>query len=213
MKRYELTKEQWEQVQQIIPPQSTGKRGRPRKDNRNMLNGMLWIVHSGAQWQELPEVYGPWQSVYVRFAKWRDDGTLEAVFRALSADMDMDNLSLDSTCVKIHESANGGGKTTDQEAGFPSQRLHRSIGVSVYSRIWWQGTLGRVPFSHQQYLGLSILPKPASSWNIRRTFPLSPLRSWISVCNSFTFSFNEQSKESMNDKICRLIKNQIADSQ
>lgn len=36
-----------------------------------MLNGMLWIVRSGAQWRELPETYGPWQSVYARFAKWR----------------------------------------------------------------------------------------------------------------------------------------------
>ena len=82
----------------------------PRKDNRTMLNGMLWIAGSGAQWRELPEAYGPWQSVYARFAKWRDDGTLETVFDALSEDADMENLSIDSTCIKVHESANGGGK-------------------------------------------------------------------------------------------------------
>lgn len=75
-----------------------------------MLNGMLWIARSGAQWRELPEGYGPWQSVYARFAKRRDDGTLEMVFRELSADADMENLSIDSTCIKVHESANGGGK-------------------------------------------------------------------------------------------------------
>ena len=110
MKRHELTKEQWERVKAVLPAKRTGKRGRPRKDDRNMLNGMLWIVRSGAQWRELPEAYGPWQSVYARFAKWRDDGTLEVIFRALSADADMENLSLDSTCIKVHESANGGGK-------------------------------------------------------------------------------------------------------
>ena len=82
-----------------------------------MLNGMRWIVRSGAQWRELPEVYGPWQSVYARFAKWRDDGTLEAVFHALSEDADMENLSVDSTCVKVHESANGGEKTADKAVG------------------------------------------------------------------------------------------------
>ena len=82
-----------------------------------MLNGMLWITHSGAQWRELPEVYVPWQSVYARFAKWRDEGTLEAVFRVLSADANMENLSLDSTCIKVHESANGGGKTADKAIG------------------------------------------------------------------------------------------------
>ena len=66
MKRYELTKEQWERVKAVLPPERTGKRGRPRKDDRKMLNGMLWIVRSGAQWRELPEAYGPWQSVYAR---------------------------------------------------------------------------------------------------------------------------------------------------
>lgn len=82
-----------------------------------MLNGMLWIVRSGAQWRELPAAYGPWQSVYARFSKWRDDGTLEAVFHALSGDADMENLSVDSTCVKVHESANGGKKTADKAVG------------------------------------------------------------------------------------------------
>lgn len=51
-----------------------------------------------------------WQSVYTRFAKWRDEGTLKAIFRALSEDADMENLSLDFTCVKVRKSANGGGK-------------------------------------------------------------------------------------------------------
>ena len=52
----------------------------------------------------------PGSQCNARFAKWRDDGTLEAIFHALSADADMENLSLDSTCSKVHESANGGGK-------------------------------------------------------------------------------------------------------
>lgn len=110
MKRYELTTEEWKRVRPLLPPEETGKRGRPRKDNRMMLNGMLWIARSGAQWMELPEAYGPWQSVYARFAKWRDDGTLENVAHVLSEDADMENLSIDSTCIKVHESANGGGK-------------------------------------------------------------------------------------------------------
>ena len=117
MKRYELTKEQWERVKAVLEPERTGKRGRPRKDDRKMLNGMVWIVRSGAQWRELPEAYGPWQSVYARFAKWRDDGTLEAIFHALSADADMENLSLDSTCIKVHESANGEEKTANKAVG------------------------------------------------------------------------------------------------
>ena len=86
-----------------------------------MLNGMLWIVRSGAQLRELPAAYGLGQSVYARFSKWRDDGTLEAVFHALSGDADMENLSVDSTCVKVHESANCGKKNSGY-GGWPYQR-------------------------------------------------------------------------------------------
>lgn len=110
MRRYELTNEEWERIKDLLPPERTGKKGRPCMDNRKMLNGMLWIARSGAQWRELPSHYGKWSGVYTRFRKWRDDGVLEAVFRALSADSDMENLGIDSTSIKVHQSANGGKK-------------------------------------------------------------------------------------------------------
>lgn len=109
-KRYELTNEQWKRIAPLLPPEKTGKKGRPGKDNRSMMNGILWIARSGAQWRCLPECYGPWQSVYSRFRKWQKDGVLEAVFRALSKDADMENLSIDSTSIRVHESANGNKK-------------------------------------------------------------------------------------------------------
>ena len=104
---YDLTEEQWKRIQPLLPPENTGKKGRPRKDDRTMVNGMLWMNRSGAQWRQLPERYGPWQSVYARFAKWRDDGILKSIFTELSKDTDPENLSIDSTCVKVHESSNG----------------------------------------------------------------------------------------------------------
>lgn len=110
MRRYELTNEEWNRIKDLLPPENTGKKGRPCKDNRIMLNGMLWIARSGCQWRELPEYYGKWQGLYTRFRKWRDNGTLEKVFRALSGDADMETLSIDSTSIKVHESANGGVK-------------------------------------------------------------------------------------------------------
>ena len=73
-----------------------------------MLNGMMWIARSGAQWRELPEKYGPWQTVYSKFRKWNDEGVLEKVFNSLSEDADMENLSIDSTSIRVHQSANGG---------------------------------------------------------------------------------------------------------
>lgn len=112
MKRFDLTNAEWERILPFLPPQNTGKKGRPPKDHRVMLNGMIWIDRTGAQWRELPDCYGPWQSVYSRFRLWKDKGVWERVFRALSADYDSENLSVDSTCSKVHQSANGGKKNT-----------------------------------------------------------------------------------------------------
>ena len=128
---YELTDEQWKRIQPLLPPENTGKKGRPRKDDRTMLNGMLWMNHSGAQWRQLPECYGPWQSVYARFAKWRDDGIWEKIFTELSQDADAENLSIDSTCVKVHESSNGGEKTENKAVGRTKGGLNTKIHAIV----------------------------------------------------------------------------------
>lgn len=71
-KRYELTDEQWERVRGLI---IYSKMGWPPKDDRVMLNAMLWVARSGAGWKNLSEQYGPWKTVYSRFCKWPDDGT------------------------------------------------------------------------------------------------------------------------------------------
>ena len=107
MRRYELTPVEWERESPILPAQNTGQKGRPPKDNRVMLNGMLWIDRSGTQWREC---YGPWQSVYARFRKGKDEGVFERIFKELSADYDPENLSVDSTCSKVRQSANGNKK-------------------------------------------------------------------------------------------------------
>ncbi len=109
MKRYEISNREWESIKDKLP-ERTGKRGRPAKNNRIMLNGMLWIAKTGAQWREMPECYEPWQSVYARFRKWQKDGVWEKIFHTLSSDADMENLSIDSTMAKAHQSTNGGFK-------------------------------------------------------------------------------------------------------
>ena len=112
-KRYELTESEWDQIKDMLPPEhpKEGKRGRPAKcDNRSAMNGILWIARGGAPWRELPERYGSWQTVYSRFRKWRDMGVFEAIFQALSIGADFENISIDSTSCKVHQSANGGEK-------------------------------------------------------------------------------------------------------
>lgn len=69
LRRYELTDREWEQIAPLLPPEKTGKPGRPSKDNRMMLNAMIWLARSGAPWRDVPERYGSWKIVYSRFRK------------------------------------------------------------------------------------------------------------------------------------------------
>ena len=75
-KRYELSDWEWERIENLFPSSKTGRP--PKWDNKTMLNAILWLARSGSAWEDIPNRYPPHQSVYSRFCKWRDDGTLEA---------------------------------------------------------------------------------------------------------------------------------------
>lgn len=107
VRRYEVTDEEWERIKGHIP---TARTGRPPKDHRQMLNAMMWLAKSGAMWEDLPERYGPWKTVYSRFCKWRDEGVLVAIFNALRLDADYEHLSIDSSSIKVHQHASSGKK-------------------------------------------------------------------------------------------------------
>src|SRR5262249_31672141 len=75
MKRHELTDQQWELLAPFFPQQSP-KPGGQWKDHRLMLNGIFWRLNTGAPWRDLPERFGPWQTVYDRFNKLRKSAPL-----------------------------------------------------------------------------------------------------------------------------------------
>ena len=68
-RRYELTDLQFALIQDLLP--AAGRPGGQWNDHRTTLHGILWILHTGAQWRELPDRYGKWKSVYDRFRRWR----------------------------------------------------------------------------------------------------------------------------------------------
>jgi transposase len=105
---YEIKDDQWERLKDLLPKERTGKPGRPCKTtNRDVLNGVLWIGHTGAQWKELPPQYGKRSTVHGRFKAWKDSGLLEEIFAVLSKECDMQDLSFDSTSCKVHQHAAG----------------------------------------------------------------------------------------------------------
>lgn len=105
-----MTDQEWEQIVPLLPAEKNSRPGRPSKDNRLMINAMVWIVRSGAPWRDLPERYGPWKSVYSRFRKWIEDGILDNIFRILSLEAELDELFLDATIVKAHQHSAGAKK-------------------------------------------------------------------------------------------------------
>lgn len=112
-KRYELSDPQWDRICGLIPGKA-GDPGRTGSDNRLFVNGVLWVLRSGAHWHDLPPRYGRWKSVHKRFTRWAKAGVWERIFDALTADRDNDYLMLDSTLVRAHQQAatgKGGAKT------------------------------------------------------------------------------------------------------
>jgi transposase len=114
MHRYELTGEQWCRIAQFFP--LNGRRGGQWRDHRTVVNGILWVLSSGAPWRDLPERYGPFQTAHRRHLDWRRDGTWEAVLAhlRLAADgrglIDWAQWNADSTSVRATRHAAGARK-------------------------------------------------------------------------------------------------------
>lgn len=105
MRRYEISDVDWERIAPLLPGKE-GDVGRTAEDNRQFINGVLWIARSGAPWRDLPERYGNWNSVFKRFRRWSVKGVWQQVFDALQ-EPDLDWLLIDSTMIRAHQHAAG----------------------------------------------------------------------------------------------------------
>ncbi len=84
-----LTEKHWEKIQELVPDgkvRSDGK-GRPWKDKRDVLEGVLWIVKTGARWRDLPKDYPPYQTCHRRFQQWVEENVFDKVIEALARDL------------------------------------------------------------------------------------------------------------------------------
>ena len=106
---YELSEGQWTRIQDLLPGRQESV-GRTAKDNRVFVNGVLWVLRSGARWSDLPERYGKYKSVHKRFARWAAMGVWERLFRTLTQDARNEYLLMDSTIVRAHRQAATGRK-------------------------------------------------------------------------------------------------------
>src|ERR1700683_1437036 len=85
----DLTENQWRAVAPLLPKERirTDKRGRPWRDPRDVLNGILWVLRTGAPWSDLPERYPSYQTCHRRFQGWVKAGIMRGVLEALAEDL------------------------------------------------------------------------------------------------------------------------------
>jgi transposase len=115
----DLTDEQWEVLAPLIPepPRRTDGWGGPWRDPRDVPNGILWVLRTGAPWHDLPERYPPYQTCHRRFQRWTEEGVLEEVLQALAEDLkergglDLSECFVDGTFVGAKKGRIAVGKT------------------------------------------------------------------------------------------------------
>jgi transposase len=139
MRRYELTEEQYGLIEDLMPV--NGRRGGQWNDHRTTLNGIFWILHTGAQWREMPERYGRWQSIYDRFNRWSKDGTIDRILERLQyrlddeGRIDWDLWCVDGSNVRASRSAAGAGQKTSQ-TNRPTTRWVAHEAAGAASSTW-----------------------------------------------------------------------------
>jgi len=127
--RHVLTDTQWERLRPLLPPRKAGRR---REDDRRILNGILWKLATGAPWRDLPERFGPWQTVYTRFRRWTQAGVWDQLFAVVQqqadtvGEIDWTLHLVDGTVIRAHQHAAGAKGGT--------QKRRRSAAAKAASR-------------------------------------------------------------------------------
>jgi transposase len=167
MARYELEDAQWELIKGLFPRQ---KRGGKWNDHRTTLNGMLWILRSGAAWRDLPERYGKWGSIYHRFCRWRRDGTFDRILTALrvrldkQGKIDWDLWLVDGSNIRASRAAAGARKKSrDRTVSNPPTTRWVAAAADGEANSTWLLTERAFPFTSNSPPG-----KPTNRRNSRR---------------------------------------------
>jgi transposase len=131
--RHEFSDAEWARLVPLLPPR---KAGRVRQDDRRILNAIRWKLATGAPWRDLPERYGPWQTVYTRFWRWSRAGVFDRLFAAIqqqadaAGEIDWELHFVDGTVIRAHQhaaGAKGGTQYRKRSDGAGAGSRQRSI--------------------------------------------------------------------------------------
>ena len=98
--RYELSEHEWTKIKPMLPNKP---RGVPRVDDRRILNGIFWVLRTGAPWRDLPDDYGPHTTCYNRFVRWRRAGVWDQIMDALASTHNAAVQIIDTSIVRVHQ--------------------------------------------------------------------------------------------------------------
>jgi len=110
-----LTERMWARLEPLLPSEQD-RMGRPRLDNRPIIEAILWKHRTGAPWRDLPEFFGLWNTVFTRFTRWNRSGVWQRVLEALRGEADCESIMVDRTVIPAYQHADGaeGGPTSKQ---------------------------------------------------------------------------------------------------
>jgi transposase len=130
MKRHEVRDEEWAILEPLLRT-ARAKTGRPPVDLRQMLNGVMWILATGAPWRDLPDRFGPWPTVYGYFAKWRGSGVFDSILDSLHLRLDKDG-KIDWDLWHIDGTSSRGSRA----AGGAQKKVTSSIPTNPKITLW-----------------------------------------------------------------------------
>lgn len=132
-----LSDEIWARIEFVLPGKE-GDPGRTATDNRWFVEAVLWIGRTGCPWRDLPKAFGKWNTVFIRFSRWRRKGVWERVIHAVADDAEIKHVLIDSTIVCAHPHSSGArmivteGQQSESPFACCGQVMHRSSrGVSA----------------------------------------------------------------------------------
>jgi transposase len=123
--RYELSDYEWSIIRPMLPNKP---RGIPRVDDRRVLNGIFWVLRSGAPWRDLPDGYGPPTTCYNRFVRWQRAGIWDQIMDALAVAHDAAVQMIDTSIVRVHQHGacitNNAGQHMGRSRGGLTSKIH-----------------------------------------------------------------------------------------
>jgi len=129
MARFDLTDEEWAVIGPLLPKRG---RGPHRKDDRKVLNGIFYILRTGAPWRDLPDRYGPRTTVYNRYVRWGERGVWQRIFEALAQECEDALVFIDASIVKAHRAAAGSKKGNWKNV----LAAHEAAAQARFTQLW-----------------------------------------------------------------------------